>query len=964
MTAIIEQNGAVDLVTITGDANFAENQYVMEDGVTLIGIKTPGGTALKVGDLTDAEVVSAEPNLDGTYTILIQSTVGPGVYTWKIAANGDFISENLSPDLAELDIQFAVDQPSDIGADGILVQIAPVSGQYVVSDQGNAVGISYNGGTDVTTAVFGPAGWTVTHAAADPDTTGYKVLFENADGRQTIWNLDASGERQSREELLTIEQVYAAEVLFQVADLDDDPALGAPATTVIDDGSTNGVGIIIDGDNDKYAVTKGGVETNVKLNGGDIVASVFTAAGWTMTQGADDPDVEGGFKVLFENADGRQTIWVLDATGNRTARDELLTAEEVYAAEVLFQVNGLDDNPAFGFPDVTPNDTVDSDVVGATVEITVPAGEYVVNDAGTIVPITLGGGAVTTAAFGPAGWTVTQAKAMEDGTYKVLFENSLTDAQTIWNLDASGDRTSREELLTNEDVWAAEVLFTAPGLDGDAANEGNPGGAPNTLVDSDVVGATVEITVPGGEYVVNDAGAIVPITLGGGAITTGVFGAAGWSVTQAHAVGDGTYKVLFENTDGRQTIWNLDASGDRTSREELLTDEDVWAAEVLFTAPGLDGDAANEGNPGGTPNDTVPSDVVGATVEITVPAGEYVVNDAGAIVPITLGGGAVTTGGFGPAGWTVTQAKAMEDGTYKVLFENSLTDAQTIWNLDASGDRTSREELLTDEDVWAAELLFEAPDLDGNPALGDPDLPNVPTGTDSGTDNVTVEISAPEGQYFVNADGVLVPVTLFGGDVIASVFTASGWTMTQATLDGETNGYKVLFENTDGRQTIWNLDATGDRTSREELLTSAEVRDAEVLFDVDLDADTAIGVLEADGDTILKVNASTGQYIVENDAGVDFALTDNEFNVTPNYIAPSEAGSSWDVVAAESDPDVAGGFRILWEEQDVNGDAIDYVVWELGATGNFSIEEPVTIIATTEEEFDFDIPDSFTFFEV
>ncbi len=202
----------------------------------------------------------------------------------------------------------------------------------------------------------------MTQAVANPE-GGYNVLFENSDGRVVIWTHDADGNRIAREDVVTADEVgapdeaavWAAEELFQVdlaADADDvigaPPATDTVIATLTDDGA-DGALIGVNDTTGQYFVidttTDPATEVGLLLNGAAVNADAFAAGGFTMTQAVANP--EGGYNVLFENSDGRVVIWTHDADGNRIAREDVVTADEVgapdeaavWAAEELFQVD-------------------------------------------------------------------------------------------------------------------------------------------------------------------------------------------------------------------------------------------------------------------------------------------------------------------------------------------------------------------------------------------------------------------------------------------------------------------------------------------------------------------------------------------------------------------------------------------------------------------------------------------------
>ncbi len=184
--------------------------------------------------------------------------------------------------------------------------------------------------------------------------------------------------------------VLTAEGLFNVdlpeaviATLTDDGADGA----LIGVNDTTGQYFVID------TTTDPATEVGLLLNGAAVNAAAFAEDGFTMTQAVANP--EGGYNVLFENSDGRVVIWTHDADGNRIAREDVVTADEVgapdeaavWAAEELFQVDlAADADDVIGAPPAT--DTViatltDDGADGALIGVNDTTGQYFVIDTTT-----------------------------------------------------------------------------------------------------------------------------------------------------------------------------------------------------------------------------------------------------------------------------------------------------------------------------------------------------------------------------------------------------------------------------------------------------------------------------------------------------------------------------------------------------------------------------------------------------
>ena len=386
--------------------------------------------------------LQAEATATG-FTVLWQAPSGN--YTvWQTDTAGNHLNSTswYPSQVKEIEPSFVADVDGDgqIGAyeliedDGALELSIGNLGSYQVSNGIDApVGLKLNS-LDVRPNTF--EGWSAIHAEATA--TGYTVLWQDAGGAYTVWQLDAAGnylDSRSRSEtaLNELESVFAV-------DLNGDGGIG-----LVEDNGAYRLGVNAEG---AYEISNG-IDAPVVLKLNTLGVTPTTFDGWSAVQAE---ATATGFTVLWQDAGGTYTVWQVDAAGNYL--DSKSRPEN--ALNELESVFAVDLNGDGGIGLVEDNGVYR---LGVNAE-----GAYEIsNGVDTPVTVKLNSQDVTPATF--EGLSAVQAEATATG-FTVLWQDA-NGAYTVWQTDATGnylDSKSKPENAVNE----LESLF-AVDLNGDGS---------------------------------------------------------------------------------------------------------------------------------------------------------------------------------------------------------------------------------------------------------------------------------------------------------------------------------------------------------------------------------------------------------------------------------------------------------------------------------------------------------------
>ncbi|SFS19753.1 hypothetical protein [Yoonia litorea] len=497
--------------------------------------------------------------------------------------------------------------------------------------------------------------------------------------------------------------------------------------------------------------------------------------------------------------------------------------------------------------------------------------------------------------------------------YKVLFQDSFSGRMIVWTVDDTGAYVSQQE-ITNDPaaIRDAEVLFDVDGLD-DVDGIGAEVGPTVVVVDDNATG--VDLITTDGAYGIVDAANSIDLDLtreGVGTITETTYTdnvSYNFQATQVAAddTPDATgYKVLFQDSfSGRMIVWTVDDTGAYVSQQEITNDPAaIRDAEVLFNVDGLD-DVPGIGAEVTPPDPTVVVVDDNATgVDLITTDGAYGIVDAANSIDLDLtreGVGTITDATYTDNvsyNFQATQVAADDtpDATgYKVLFQDSFTGRMIVWTVDDTGAYVSQQEITNDPAaIRDAEVLFNVDGLDDVPGIGAEVGPTVVVVDDNATG---VDLITTDGAYGIvdAANSIDLDLTREGvGTITETTYTDNvsyNFQATQVAADDtpDATGYKVLFQDSfTGRMIVWTVDETGAYVSQQEITNDpAAIRDAEVLFDSDVDSDN-FQFLENNGAVGLKIDTQTDQYVVETESN-EIALTDTGDALIFSESGPIEA---------------------------------------------------------------------------
>ena len=705
---------------------------------------------------------------------------------------------------------------------------------------------------------------------------GYDLLWHNTDGAYSIWKLNNTGGLFENFNVDS-EDLALFEYLLK-ADLNGNGSIQSEISVEI-----NG-NYALNLEQGQYRIEKpDGSSVTLTNNGTPITPSSF--AGWTITQAEALPGT--GFQILWEHVEGRYSIWEMNNEGNRVS-NYAVTIEELARYETVFSFD-FDGDGGSGEVDVVEAD--------GSVTLLVVDGSYQIELAdGSRVGLTANG-----QAYGPStysGWALVHAEAVSPGSYELLWEN-IDGRFSVWAVGASGNKTA-DYAIDRAAIGAVEERFGTD-IDGDGTI------SDETLVESN--GAT-SLYVRGDVYWVDAANTpAVQLTNGGQAVGPGSF--TGWTATQAELVSGGGFEVFWEHADGRYSLWQLNQNGQRQFNA-AIDPSDLSDFEAVFAAD-LDGD--------GSVNSPTPIESNGST-SLYVDAGAYWVQaDSGPAVQLTNLGQPIGPTSY--SGWSVIQAETSTSGGYEVLWKHG-DGRYSLWKMSSDGER-GHNLAINAADIGDYEVVFDA-DLDGSGSI------NAEALVES---NGGASLYIRSDTYWVETGhGSAIQVTNMGQPIGPNSY--AGWSLVQAETAGP-NGFDLLWENSDGRYSIWQTDPAGERQYNAAVATE-DLGDFEAQFQADLNGDSVINLgttIESSGNTLLHLVDQT--YWVASDNGVIVQLTSAGTEVGPDTFLGR--------TAAQAERRGDGGFDILWEHSDGG-----HSLWQTDATGARQSSETVDATELTSLE--------------
>ncbi|MEM7633293.1 MAG: CAP domain-containing protein [Pseudomonadota bacterium] len=767
--SIINQN----IITIENNGSYqlavdADGAYLITNGVGVpVGLQYFATDDVGPASLAGWSALQAEATSTG-YTVLWQHTNG-GYALWQTDANGNYVSSyDLQEDsLYGLEAMFVVDFDGD-GKIGVIEDNGAyelgfnANGEFHVSNAVGAPTVLKYGGPAAEYRSFD--GWSALQAEATA--SGFAVLWLHTNGTYALWQTDADGNYVSSYDLQET-SLYGLEAMFDM-DFNNDGTIG-----MIEDNGAFQLSVDAAG---AFQVSNGVDTPNVlKYGGSDVQPKTFP--GWTVLQ-AEATDT--GFAVLWQHQNGNYALWQTDAAGNYVSSTSPSQAS-LTNIEALFGAD-LDGDGGLGV--VEDN--------GAFMLSVNASGAYQIGD-GVSAPVVIKNGE---ADIGPAslvGWSALQAEATATG-FAVLWHH--TDGRYIvWELDAAGDY-QESRLLSDAELNEMEAVFSTD-LNGD--------GGIAVIEDDGAFQLSISNT---GAYQFSDGNG-APVVLKNGGTDIGPDSLAGWSAVQADATDTG-FAVLWQHTDGRNIVWETDASGNYQA-SNVPSDAALNEIEAVFGVD-LNGDggiAVIENN--------------GDTELSISDTGAYQFSD-GVSAPVGLKNAGADIGPDSLAGWTALQAEATATG-FSVLWQHANGN-HVVWDTDAAGNfQASRS--LSESGLNEIELLFET-DLNGDGGIAIVE------------DNGAIELSIDENGAYQFNDGISASIVLTNGGSDIGPSSMAGWSALQA--EATASGFSVLWNHNDGRYVVWETDTQGSYEASFSVAENA-LSSIETLFQADLDGDGGVGLV-------------------------------------------------------------------------------------------------------------------------
>ncbi len=459
-----------------------------------------------------------------------------------------------------------------------------------------------------------------------------------------------------------------------------------------------------------------------------------------------------------------------------------------------------------------------------------------------------------------SGWNAIQTEADSSG-YRLLWQNQ-DGRYSEWFLNGQGQKTGGA-LITN--VIDVEQFYGT-----DINNDGTIGHGTATIEND---GTTSLISTTQGRYLINGS---IEITNRGD--TIGPNSVSGWNIIHAEADGDG-YRVLWQHQSGRYSEWALDSQGAKIRGASVNYVEDV---EAFYGA-----DINNDDTIGHTTT-TIEDD--GSTTLTSSSSGIYLIDSS---IRISVHGDVI--GANSLPGWRAIQVEEDGDG-YRALWQHQ--DGRFAeWMLGAQGEKTGGTLVNHIADIEA----FYGADINNDGTIGH----TTTTIEDDGTNTLA---SSTRGVYLIDGS---TEITVRGSAMGPN--SLAGWSLIQAEADG--GGYRVLWQDQNGRYAEWMLNSQGEKTGGALI---PDVADVEAFYDADINRDAIIGhgssMIEDNGSTTLAAS-SRGVYLINDSV---------EVTVRGDAMGP-ESLVGWSLIQAEADE---GGYRVLWENSDGR-----YAEWMLNSQG-------------------------------
>ncbi|MFY2822409.1 M10 family metallopeptidase C-terminal domain-containing protein [Ruegeria sp. MALMAid1280] len=418
-------------------------------------------------------------------------------------------------------------QLSDVDTTGTTLQHAN-HGIYVLDSAGSNVALTLGGEVIGAGSI---AGWQAIQAESSGG--GYRVLWKSSDAGYGEWTVNSQGQQTSGQIVSNVAEVET----FYNADLNGDGTIGHTTTSIETDGSVA-----------LSSSTRSGyrINGNIELTRNGANAGPESIPGWEAIHAE---AFNGGFKVLWKNANGSYGEWITNAAGeylNSAAINNVVDAETFYNVD-------LNGDGTIG------HKTTSIETDGSVALASSTRGGYVINGS---VELTRNGAKVGPDSF--PGWEAVHAEAFNGG-FRVLWKDTAGQYGE-WITDSSGTYIGSTGVGNVIDVEA----FYGVDLNGD-------GQTGHFSTNIETAGSVTLASSTRGVYLVNGS-----VELSSNGVKTGPDSIPGWEAVHAEAF-NGGFKVLWKNTNGDYGEWITDASGayiSSTMIPDVIDVEDFYGYDI------------------------------------------------------------------------------------------------------------------------------------------------------------------------------------------------------------------------------------------------------------------------------------------------------------------------------------------------------------------------------------------------
>lgn len=462
--AAIETNGGTTLA-LDGVANVYR---IVDDSGNVLTVMR-NGLPYGPDSVNQWQAIEVEDDGAAGYFVLWQRTNGD-LARWTVDDTGAYVSDVYYPISVQDDqmiIDFEMEFDTDLDGDTHIgtpppplpdpeIVLATVDGAYRIRDDVDPeldIPVTRDG------QPIGPDSipqWQAIHAEVD-ESGGYNVLWQRTNGDLARWLVDDQG-AEVWNAYYPIHQHTDAflEGLEAVVDLDlnDNDIIGTPPAIVEESGNTSLV--VVDGE---YLIVD--VDTEIALMRNGQPYGPDTVAQWQAIHA--ESDGSGGYKVLWQRANGDLAVWTTGAVGNHISNDYhpigSQTSDLIEDMEMIFDVDLNDDFEIGGVPEPVESE--------GDVALLVLSDRYRLDDGSDTVWLSRDAEPVGPDSFSQ--WSAIQAEEDGSGGFDVLWKRINGD-YALWSVDSTGAHQSDSYMpvgsLTDNTVWDLETTFEAD-LDGD-----------------------------------------------------------------------------------------------------------------------------------------------------------------------------------------------------------------------------------------------------------------------------------------------------------------------------------------------------------------------------------------------------------------------------------------------------------------------------------------------------------------